>query len=46
MAARRLVTPDQPALVRTVLGAYEFFASLGFAVVLIALLAEIGRAHV
>lgn len=39
MAARRLVTPDQPALVRTVLGAYEFFASLGFAVVLIALLA-------
>lgn len=41
MAARRLVTPDQTALVRTVLGAYEFFASLGFAVVLIALLAVV-----
>jgi len=39
MAARRLVSPDQPAVVRFILGAYEFFASLGFAVVLIALLA-------
>jgi len=39
MAARRLVTPDQPAPLRAVLTAYEFFASLRFAVVLIALLA-------
>ncbi|NDC64510.1 MAG: hypothetical protein EBZ59_11130 [Planctomycetia bacterium] len=41
MAARRLVAPDQPAVVRAVLGAYEFFASLRFAVVLIALLAVV-----
>jgi hypothetical protein len=39
MAARRLVTPDQPVFIRTVLGAYEFLASLRFAVILIALLA-------
>jgi hypothetical protein len=39
MAARRLVTPDQPLPVRAVLGLYEFFASLQFAVVLITLLA-------
>ena len=39
MAARRLVTPDQPAIVRAVLTAYEFLASLQFAVILIALLA-------
>ena len=39
MAARRLVTPDQPPAVRLVLGVYEFLASLRFAVVLIALLA-------
>ncbi len=39
MAARRLVTPDQPAFVRGVLTVYEFLASLKFAVVLIALLA-------
>ena len=39
MAARRLVTPDQPSFVRAVLGTYEFLASLGFAVVLISLLA-------
>jgi len=39
MAARRLVTPDQPAVVRVVLTAYEFLASLQFAVVLITLLA-------
>ncbi|RLS35180.1 MAG: hypothetical protein DWH79_02770 [Planctomycetota bacterium] len=38
MAARRLVTPDQPAPVRAVLATYEFLASLQFAVVLIALL--------
>ena len=41
MAARRLVTPDQPGFVRAVLGTYEFLASLGFAVVLIALLAVV-----
>lgn len=39
MAARRLVTPDQTLFVQTVLGAYEFLASLRFAVVLISLLA-------
>ena len=39
MAARRLVTPDQPAAVRAVLTVYEFLASLQFAVVLIALVA-------
>ena len=39
MAARRLVTPDQPAFVRAVLTVYEFLSSLKFAVVLIALLA-------
>ena len=39
MAARRLVTSDQPVLLRAVLGLYEFFASLQFAVVLITLLA-------
>lgn len=39
MAARRLVSPDQSPGVRFVLRLYEFFASLGFAVVLIALLA-------
>jgi len=39
MAARRLVSPDQPAWMRAVLGIYEFLASLRFAVVLIALLA-------
>ena len=39
MPTRRLVAPDQPAAVRAVLGVYEFFASLRFAVVLIALLA-------
>ena len=37
--ARRLASPDQPFFVRTVLRCYEFFASLQFAVVLIALLA-------
>jgi hypothetical protein len=41
MARRRLVSPEQPAVVRAVLGAYEFFASLQFAVVLIALLAVV-----
>jgi len=39
MAARRLVSPDHSPVVRAVLHAYEFFASLGFAVVLITLLA-------
>jgi len=39
MAARRLVSPEQPTAVRWVLGVYEFLASLQFAVVLIALLA-------
>ncbi len=39
MAARRLVSPDQTPAVRFILGAYEFLASLRFAVVLIALLA-------
>ena len=39
MAARRLATPDQPRFVQAILGVYEFFASLRFAVVLIALLA-------
>jgi len=39
MAARRLVSPDQPPAVRLILGAYEFLASLRFAVLLIALLA-------
>lgn len=39
MASRRLATPDQPAWIRVVLTAYQFFASLQFAVVLIALLA-------
>jgi hypothetical protein len=39
MAARRLSRPDQSAPVRWVLRAYEFFASLGFAVVIITLLA-------
>ena len=39
MASRRLVTPDQPAWIRAVLGAYEFLASLRFAVILIALVA-------
>lgn len=41
MAARRLVSPDQPAWMRAVFSAYEFLASLGFAVVLIALLAVV-----
>ena len=41
MAARRLVTPDQPGFVRAVLGAYEFLASLKFAVVLIGMLATV-----
>jgi hypothetical protein len=39
MAARRLAAPDQTRFVQAILGAYEFFASLRFAVVLIALLA-------
>jgi hypothetical protein len=39
MAARRLVTPDQPAVVRGVLTVYEFLSSLQFAVVLISSLA-------
>lgn len=38
MARRRLSAPDQPPLLRVVLGTYEFLASLQFAVVLIALL--------
>jgi hypothetical protein len=41
MARRRLSTPDQPLAMRVLLGAYEFFASLQFAVVLIALLAVV-----
>jgi len=41
MAARRLTSPDQPPVVRLVLGVYEFLASLQFAVVLIALLAAV-----
>jgi hypothetical protein len=41
MAARRLVSPDQAPAVRMILGAYEFLASLRFAVVLIALLAVV-----
>ena len=39
MPARRLATSDQPLPVRMILTTYEFFASLQFAVVLIALLA-------
>lgn len=39
MAARRLVSPEQPPAVRLVLGVYEFLASLRFAVILITLLA-------
>ena len=39
MARHRLATPDQPAPLRILLRAYEFCASLQFAVVLIALLA-------
>ena len=41
MARRRLVAPDQPLAVRAILAAYEFCASLQFAVVLIALLAVV-----
>ncbi len=41
MSRRRLATPDQPAVVRALLAAYEFCASLQFAVVLIALLAVV-----
>lgn len=41
MAARRLVTPDQPGFVRAVLGAYEFLSSLKFAVVLIGMVATV-----
>jgi hypothetical protein len=41
MSRRRLATPDQPAVVRLLLAAYEFCASLQFAVVLIALLAVV-----
>jgi len=41
MSRRRLATPDQPTIVRALLTAYEFCASLQFAVVLIALLAVV-----
>jgi hypothetical protein len=41
MARPRLVAPDQPLAVRAILAAYEFCASLQFAVVLIALLAVV-----
>jgi len=41
MSRRRLAKPDQPAVVRALLAAYEFCASLQFAVVLIALLAVV-----
>ena len=41
MARRRLSAPDQPPVVRALLGTYEFLASLQFAVVLIALLAVV-----